>query len=400
MMSLGIQGGNDPWETEADEHIHGVGTGDVADRGVSGLGSSRGSHTGESIWERGSDGHEGDGGDCLLESNGATENSGDFSDHGGDGTDEEEGDAESGPSTSPLHWRNQSEKQLPEHGNEMHHGLVEGHLGDNKVVLVNLGAEHAGRHELGAPGRLLLVHKVLDQLDVLLVILLLEFVVDDLDDAGVLLGDFHAGWLGLLNNKLELWSSDIIFIFLHIFVVILIIIGIILGIDSILMRDRQPAAGQIEQRDGNDLLALAGGELDGLIKWRVILVRDSVLQIELVLFAFDEGFSSNHTRDLAVSSVNSINSNIDLFVLSRTHDFSVGEHKFTWEIFIQNSDLALGIVALKSLLGLRVVKFDVEIVVWVPLIVIMDLDLDFPLGVLALHRDNIVDAIVVLADLG
>ena len=122
MLGRPVDGADDPWESHAEEDVDGVGSGNVANGGVSVLGGLGSGHRGEGIGQGGSHGHKGDTSHGRLKVDDASENGSDLTDDGGHDTDKEESHAESGPTTSLLTGRNDGAEDLPEHGKEVPKG--------------------------------------------------------------------------------------------------------------------------------------------------------------------------------------------------------------------------------------------------------------------------------------
>jgi len=102
----------------------------------------------------------------------------------------------------------------------------------------------------------------------------------------------------------------------------------------------------------------------------------SILCVLQVLFINNECFSSNLASDMAGSSINSLDDDFTFFVLSRSHHLSSFELKLSWEILIQNRYFALCVISEQFLFSIYIIQFNEEIVVWVPLIVIVNSNLN------------------------
>lgn len=95
-------------------------------------------HTGECIGQGSSKSHESDSGDRCLETNCATENSGDLTNKHGDDTDEGQSNQESWESLSGGGWRNGSKGNFPSDAGEMEKGLSNCNFLHDEVIRVNL----------------------------------------------------------------------------------------------------------------------------------------------------------------------------------------------------------------------------------------------------------------------
>ena len=75
------------------------------------------------------------------------------------------------------------------------------------------------------------------------------------------------------------------------------------------------------------------------------------------------------------------------------------EADLTWLVIVNNGNLGLGVQA-KQLDSVDVVQLDKEVLVWFPLVVIKDLDLNVLVRLSSLEVDELVNGFVVLSSLG
>jgi len=80
----------------------------------------------------------------------------------------------------------------------------------------------------------------------------------------------------------------------------------------------------------------------------------------------------------------------------------LSESKGTWEIFIQNGNLSLGVISRESGLSSTVwiVKLNVEVEIWLPIIVVINHNLLNEFWVSLLKSDNFIDLFVLLSIFG
>jgi len=89
-----------------------------------------------------------------------------------------------------------------------------------------------------------------------------------------------------------------------------------------------------------------------------------------------EWLGSNHAANSSICTFNSLDNNINLILVLHCHDLVVIKSNSSREILIQNSDFTFGIVTKESflLLVLRIINLDAEIKVWLPIIIVENLD--------------------------
>ena len=106
---------NHPWQSQSEENVDGVGSGDVADRVVGSPIHQGRLLAGEQIWQAGSHGDECDRRDGVLEADEAAEDGGKVTHDGGQHADHQQGDDERQPTTEYRRRWNKCEDQLESH---------------------------------------------------------------------------------------------------------------------------------------------------------------------------------------------------------------------------------------------------------------------------------------------
>lgn len=141
-------------------------------------------------------------------------------------------------------------------------------------------------------------------------------------------------------------------------------------------------------------------EINSFFSWKVVLEFNCIVIRSLV----NKLFSSNHTTDFTIRSIESLDNNINFLVSFFHSNVSVFESKTSWEIFIQNGYFSDCIVTFKSVNGfldnltlsegcntinwfsmiLRslwslawVIELNKEVKIWLPFIIIYDWNMNF-----------------------
>mmetsp|Transcript_25247 Transcript_25247/g.75097 ORF Transcript_25247/g.75097 Transcript_25247/m.75097 type:complete len:656 (-) Transcript_25247:102-2069(-) len=151
VLALPVDGGHEPGQAQAEEDIHGVAAGDVADRGV-GVGVlGRGGLGGEGVGERGAEGDDGDGRDLGGDAEAAAHEVREVADEGRDDADRHQRGEEAEPAVAVVRGGDAGEEELPEDGEAVNE-VVEGAGRPRLVVVVVVAAPHAeGVDELLLP---------------------------------------------------------------------------------------------------------------------------------------------------------------------------------------------------------------------------------------------------------
>mmetsp|Transcript_72695 Transcript_72695/g.157112 ORF Transcript_72695/g.157112 Transcript_72695/m.157112 type:complete len:831 (-) Transcript_72695:130-2622(-) len=120
VLALPVDGGHEPGQAQAEEDIHGVAAGDVADRGV-GVGVlGRGGLGGEGVGERGAEGDDGDGRDLGGDAEAAAHEVREVADEGRDDADRHQRGEEAEPAVAVVRGRDAGKEDLPEDRDPMH----------------------------------------------------------------------------------------------------------------------------------------------------------------------------------------------------------------------------------------------------------------------------------------
>lgn len=81
--------------------------------------------------------------------------------------------------------------------------------------------------------------------------------------------------------------------------------------------------------------------------------------------------------DLTIATVLSSNLDFNFGLLDRDFDtLGIWEEDLTWLVIINDGDCALGIKSKELIVGLRIVELDKEVLIWFPLVIIEDSDVD------------------------
>lgn len=142
------------------------------------------------------------------------------------------------------------------------------------------------------------------------------------------------------------------------------------------------------------LLSFTVFEFNLLVLREEVVELDSILSKSVVISQF---FCLDHAGDESVAAVSSCDYNINFPLVLVGLDFSGREGECSWEVLVKNGHTASGVVTSESLLGLGVVKFNMEVHVWLPLVVINDLNVNYLDLLLGLEVDDLVELFEVLS---
>lgn len=132
--------------------------------------------------------------------------------------------------------------------------------------------------------------------------------------------------------------------------------------------------------DRDEVLVLDGG----FLAWDGLLVADSV----------------DNAGDFSVATVSTGKHDEDGLITAAAINSSVRESDAAWLVIILDENRALSIVSFKTLLGGFVNELDLEFLIRLPVLVFVDLDLNFSLGLFSVHGEKLVLLLVVLTSLG
>ena len=259
----------------------------------------------------------------------------------------------------------ESEEDLPADGEEVEDGFACGDLGDLTVLVLGW-VEHDSVQDLLAPGDVLLT---VDSVEELLKGFSLLFglgIGDDLDKDTVLLRDFDNVWLGVEN----LYAED------------LVSLVSILHVDILDDLNHDLLAGLLVLEDKLSFLMLVVDISEGATVFGHIV----------------EFISLKLTRNSSIRSICPIHDNTAKF-FSR-HVFDVGslllECKEAWLIIIDDGDDSLGVLSIKVLFALWVEESELEVSVRLPLIIVVNFDLNCLVSVSG-ERNNSLHVVIVFS---
>lgn len=118
------------------------------------------------------------------------------------------------------------------------------------------------------------------------------------------------------------------------------------------------------------------------------------------IFVWHKGLSPDHAADGTVSSLDSLDNDQNPVLVSSGLDLGELESKLSGEIFVQDGDLAFSVIAEQSLLGLWIVELNVEIQVRLPVVVVVNCDIDRLFLIFLLHGDDLVECFELFAGHG
>jgi len=102
--------------------------------------------------------------------------------------------------------------------------------------------------------------------------------------------------------------------------------------------------------------------------------------------------------DNSIRSVLSNNNNFGNFIRGNSFDgLGLLEADLTWLIIVDDCNSSPGVLSLKLLHGIWVVKLDVEVLIWLPVVVISDLNCDELDMVSILELQGLLDLFVVVS---
>lgn len=119
----------------------------------------------------------------------------------------------------------------------------------------------------------------------------------------------------------------------------------------------------------------------------------------VILMAKINGLEVN--SDATITTVLSNNLNLNVWLSwSNLDSLSILEANLTWLVIIDNGDASLGVLSNKFLVGLWIVKLNEEVLIWLPVVVILDHNIKSPGGLTVTEFNNTVKWHVVLVSLG
>jgi len=131
--------------------------------------------------------------------------------------------------------------------------------------------------------------------------------------------------------------------------------------------------------------------------WQIVFKFNCIDSIE---FIGNQGLSSDHATNFAVRSLVSFDYDVDLVLQSRSSQLCHLESKLSWEVFVKDGNPASCVVSVESLTVLSVINFKVEIQVWLPVVIVNNLNIDNFFSFLFLHRADLVDSHELIAGAG
>ena len=99
---------------------------------------------------------------------------------------------------------------------------------------------------------------------------------------------------------------------------------------------------------------------------------------------------------VAVTSIGSLKLNVHSLVFASHRDNSFLESDVSWTIFVEDCDNTFGVISLQKLFCGFIKQLDFEVLVWLPIIVVDNGDLNFTGTLMCLQRDQFVLRIVVM----
>ena len=361
-----IDGGDQPWESKSQEHVYRVGARHVADGGVSVLLLLSSLHTGESIWQWGTESDESDCSNTWFDTEDASEEVGELTNNEGDKTDNSEGNEEAWNTAEVVSWWNDSEEEFPADGGEVENCVHTLDVLD--LAIFTLGwMEHACSDELWSPGLLFLLVELGNKLSIGISLLLLFQIGDNVDNLKGFLGKFGAFWVHVLELEAES--------------VVTVIVYSILWLWNKLDFDSFSGLSVLENKLTSGLLVV----LSSL--GNVILVA-KINSLEV-------------NSDATITTVLSNNLNLNVWLSwSNLDSLSILEANLTWLVIIDNGDASFGVLSNKFGVELWIVELNEEVLIWLPVVVILDYNVK-SLGLLTVTEfNNTVKWHVVLVSLG
>jgi len=125
---------------------------------------------------------------------------------------------------------------------------------------------------------------------------------------------------------------------------------------------------------------------NGFWNWSIVYVLFSIL-----CESFGKILSLNNTRDCAITSFSSFNNNFNFVLFFINSNVGNIEWECSWEIFIKNSHSSLGIISLKSFFSVDIVKFNKEIKIWFPFVVVFDFNFNCCFNLIFRNSDLLVN---------
>jgi len=209
-----------------------------------------------------------------------------------------------------------------------------------------------------------LIEEVLQKLLVLVTHALFLTLVNG-DDAHILFRKLDTLRFWLFQAYLELDFHWVIF-----FILILFLIGF-----SFLFSDWHFLLDSfvVYKLDCHCLFGFTVLELQ-FVKHRKIVFKLSGVHTVLSLCQW---LSFDHTGNLTITALASGNNNVNLIPSLVSFDLTGLESNVSWEVLIKDGYFAFGVITGQSLVIGNVINFYEKVEVWVPFIIINNLDLDF-----------------------
>ena len=203
---------------------------------------------------------------------------------------------------------------------------------NNKIILVDAWTEHYSIEELARVGWLLLLNKVVDQVVLSVLFVLVRVRLDQFDRAAVFTRYLNRIVLDSLQKNLETLSCLL-------FLVELLRVRLW---QRVLLLIRFFGNILLDQANRNDLFAFSSRKLYLLVSRQVVFKFNG---IEWVALVWDHGLSLDHAADLSVGALEPVDDNVNSFCISGCNHLGQLKAKFSREIFIENRDFALGVIA-------------------------------------------------------
>jgi len=273
-------------------------------------------------------------------------------------------------------------------------GLVRVNVLNNQVVLIQSRSKHDGILELLAPAWVLLRQIELYQLLLLGFFFVVVITLADCDQADVFLGHFDTSRLWLVKLNFE---DDIAFFFLALTVT--------------------PRAFSCCFACNHLLFNLGDLLIYKLYSYpsrRLIMPESELLVLRKVVFELDctgrrsvlsQRLGADPAADSTITSVNTLDLNLNFFLILAYSDICRSESNCAWEILIQNRNFTPSIITWKSILFtwllvwvilLWIVQLNPEFKIWIPLFIIYNGHFNLPLDISLGEVYHFIDVGVVL----
>lgn len=354
-------GGNNPWKPETKEDIYRVGTSNISDSRISEGISLGGCHGCEGIWEGCTKGNESNSSDSWLNTKNASKEVREFTNDSSNKTNHDKGDNEASPSAKILWWRNESEDKFPTNADQMEETVNWVDILDLTIFIL-LWVKHASLNELGAPCSLFFIFDFLEDLVKNFLLLLGLLISDDINELKRFLTQFSTS----RSNVRELDSESLIPNFLLV----------------------------VQNFNSNSLFSFAVFEskssrgIDEVSSGSSGLLR--LIKLDGLVVNSDDTVTSILSDYLDFKWLSWDSSDGSLLV----------EGNLTWLIIINNCDSSSSIFAHKFFICISINKLDEEIFIWLPIVVIVDLDNNMALLLSLLELDDFIDSFIIITSFG